>query len=103
LAGELRLAVFGREPGPLIDVRRPLELPPGGAVELSAFELIGRFYDLSYAYRFGPRAHDAVAAQLIGPDGELISEACHLLGAPAAGEGDVAIELSEDATGWTLA
>jgi len=103
LAGELRLAVFGREPGPLIDVRRPLELPPGGAVELSAFELIGRFYDLSYAYRFGPRAHDAVAAQLIGRGGQLISEACHLLGAPAAGEGDVAIELSEDAAGWTLA
>ncbi|HEV2531997.1 glycosyl hydrolase 2 galactose-binding domain-containing protein [Phenylobacterium sp.] len=103
LAAELRLAVFGAEPGPLIDVRRALELPAGGAVELSAFDLIGRFFDVSYAYRFGPRAHEAVAAQLIGPDGDIISEACHLLAPPIAGEGEVAIALSEAVEGWTLA
>jgi beta-mannosidase len=102
LAAELRLAVFGAGPGPLIDVRRAVEVPARGAIELSAFELIGRFFDISYAYRFGLRAHEAVAVQLIGSDGAVISEACHLLAAPAAGEGAVAAELAEDATGWRL-
>jgi beta-mannosidase len=102
LAGELRLAVFGAEPGPLIDVRRAIDVPVRGALELSAFELIGRFFDVAYAYRFGPRAHAAVAAQLIAPDGAVISEACHLLGPPVAGEGAVAAELGEDAEGWRL-
>lgn len=102
LSAELRLAVFGGEPGPLIDVRRPVELAARGSLQLCGFELIGRFYDLTYAYRFGPRAHEAVAAQLI-VGGEVISEAVYRLGAPAAGEGEVAAELTEDATGWALA
>jgi len=102
LSGELRLAVFGHEPGPLIDVRRPLSLAARGAETLSAFELIGRFFDLSDAYRFGPRAHEAVAAQLIGPDDAVLAEACHLLGRPRAGEGEVSAVLSEDGDGWSV-
>jgi beta-mannosidase len=102
LTAELRLAVFGREPGPLIDVRRPVEVAPRGSLELSGFELIGRFYDLTYAYRFGPRTHEAVAAQLI-VGGEVISEAIYRPGAPEAGEGEVGAELVEGADGWSLA
>lgn len=102
LAAELRLAVFGREPGPLIDVRRPVELGPRASLELSGFDLVGRFYDLTYAYRFGPRAHEAVVAQLV-VEGEVVSQAVHRLGAPEAGEGAVAAELMEDAGGWALA
>ncbi|THD80564.1 MAG: glycoside hydrolase family 2 protein [Phenylobacterium sp.] len=103
LLAELRLAVFGADPGPLIDVRRPLEIPARSGLELSGFELIGRFFDLSHAYRFGPRAHEAVCAQLIGPEGELLSEAVHLMAPPQAGGGAVAIELLEAAGGWSLA
>jgi beta-mannosidase len=102
LSAEVRLAVFGREPGPLIDVRRAIDLGPRESLELSGFELIGRFYDLTYAYRFGPRAHEAVAAQLIVA-GEVVSEAVHRLRPPEAGEGEVAAELVEEAGGWALA
>jgi beta-mannosidase len=102
LAAELRLVVLGAEPGALVDVRRAVDIPARGGLELSAFELIGRFFDVSYAYRFGPRAHEVVAVQLIGAGGEVISEACHLLGEPRAGEGGVAAELSQDAQGWRL-
>jgi beta-mannosidase len=102
LSAELRLAVFGAEPGPLIDVRRAVEIAPRASLELSAYELIGRFYDLTYAYRFGPRVHEAVAAQLVVGD-EVISEAVYRLGAPQAGEGEVAAELVEGAEGWSLA
>ncbi|MDE2486229.1 MAG: glycoside hydrolase family 2 protein [Alphaproteobacteria bacterium] len=101
-SGELRLAAHGREPGPIVDVRRMVELKPREAAELSGFELLGRFFDLSYAYRFGPRTHEAVTAQLIGAGGEVISEACHLLAPPRVGAGEVAAELAQDASGWTL-
>ena len=79
-----------------------MDLPAAGAQTLSTFELIGRFFDLNHAYRFGPRAHEAVVAQLIAPDGALVSEAVHLLGAPAAGEGEVRVDLAQDADGWSL-
>lgn len=103
LAAELRLAVFAEEAGALIDVRHAVEVPARGALELSAFELLGRFFDLSYAYRFGPRTHELVAAQLLALGGEVISEAHYLLGAPKAGAGEVAAELRQDAEGWSLA
>ena len=101
-AAELRLAVFGQEPGPILDVRRALELPGRSGRTISAFELMGRFFDLNHAYRFGPRSHDLVVAQLVAPDGAVISEACHLLGVPHAGEGEVAAALIEDEGGWAL-
>jgi hypothetical protein len=44
-----------------------------------------------------------VAAQLIAADGALLSEACHLLAPPVAGDGEAAIELRQDAEGWVLA
>ena len=103
LVAELRLAVFAEEAGALIDVRRAIEVPARGALELSGFELTGRFFDLSYAYRFGPRTHELVVAQLITLGGEAISEAHHLLAPPKAGAGEVAAELRQDARGWTLA
>lgn len=102
LSAELRLTVYGPAAGPLIDVRRPVEIGARDGLTLSAYELIGRFFDLTYAYRFGPRAHEAVAAQLLGADGAVISEACHLLGSPSAGDGQVAAELSEADDGWRL-
>jgi beta-mannosidase len=101
-AAELRLAAFGEGPGAVIDVRRAVKVPARGALELSGFELIGRFFDLSHAYRFGPRTHDLVVAQLIAPGGEVSSQADYLLGTPRAGDGEVAAELAEDAEGWTL-
>ncbi|MDB5418378.1 MAG: manB3 [Phenylobacterium sp.] len=103
LVAELRLAVFAKEAGALIDVRRAVEVPARGALELSGFELIGRFFDLSYAYRFGPRTHELVTAQLLAPGGETISEAHHLLAPPRAGTGEVAAELRQEAEGWSLA
>lgn len=101
--GEIRLAAFGREPGPLIDVRRAVELSPRAAQTLSGFELIGRFFDLNHAYRFGPRPHEAVVAELIDPDGRAISQAVHLLVPPEAGDGEVTLELQAAERGWTLA
>jgi beta-mannosidase len=95
LDAELRFAVFGEEPGAIVDVSRPVTLAARGAHTLSAFELMGRFFDLTYAYRFGPRAHAACVAQLTA-GGCPISEAVYVppdVGAPLGGA--VSAELAD--------
>ncbi|WP_418225233.1 glycosyl hydrolase 2 galactose-binding domain-containing protein [Burkholderia vietnamiensis] len=47
------------------------------AVRLGSAELLGRFFDWTYAYRFGPCEHDTVVASLRGDDGALLSQAFH--------------------------
>lgn len=37
-----------------------LEAPAHGALTASATQVLGRFFDLTYAFRFGPPGHDAV-------------------------------------------
>ncbi|WP_205853746.1 glycoside hydrolase family 2 protein [Phenylobacterium deserti] len=101
-SGELRLAAFGDEPGALIDVRREVMLAPRSATTLSGFELVGRFFDLNYAYRFGPRAHQMVLAELRHGE-ELESQALHVLpGTPRAGAGAVETRVEPDGQGWRL-
>ena len=46
---------------------------------LSADEILGGFYDVSYAYRFGPPHHDVVIATWYDDDRHLISESCHFI------------------------
>ena len=90
----MRLSVLAAEGPPSPDVRSAMVLEPRAAQELSAFALIGRFLDVSYAYRFGPRGHEAVRAQLI-VGGEAVSEAFHFAGPNAGlsgGEIDVRLE-----------
>jgi beta-mannosidase len=47
---------------------RVLAVPARGAIELGANELFDGFYDLSYAYRFGPPGIDVVHAQFGATD-----------------------------------
>lgn len=104
LAGELRLKVHGETPGALLETRTPIALAPRAAEERSAFELIGRFFDVSYAYRFGPRAHAAVSAELVGEDGGVVSRAVWLPPGVRGWEdpGPIAADVVEAADGWTL-
>ncbi len=39
--------------------------------------ILGRFSDPTGAYRFGPLAHDATAARLVGPSGTVLARALH--------------------------
>lgn len=46
---------------------------------LNVDEILGSFYDVSYAYRFGPPHHDVVIASLLDSDRTVISEAFHFV------------------------
>lgn len=45
----------------------------------SADEVLGSFYDVSYAYRFGPAHHDVVIATWLDSERNVISEAFHFI------------------------
>ncbi|WP_267357905.1 MULTISPECIES: glycoside hydrolase family 2 protein [unclassified Methylobacterium] len=47
---------------------------------LSSAELLGRFFDATDSYRFGPRVHDVAHARLTDADGCTIAEAFHFPG-----------------------
>ncbi len=67
----------------LREAERPIYVPPRGALRLDSAELLPGFFDITYAYRFGPCAHDVTVATLHdAADGDLISQACHF---PAGG------------------
>ncbi|OJA28073.1 beta-mannosidase [Burkholderia ubonensis] len=53
------------------------DIAPRDAVRLGSAELLGRFFDWTYAYRFGPCEHDAVVATLRSADGAILSQAFH--------------------------
>lgn len=72
----LRLTAWRDGAVPVLKAERPVTLPARGAATLAAAELSDRFFDTTYAYRFGPIPHDVVTAQLLSAerDAEPIDE-----------------------------
>ncbi|SFD41460.1 beta-mannosidase [Bosea sp. CRIB-10] len=62
----------------VVQAKREVALAPRSATTLSAFELIGLFFDIAYAYRFGPPGHDVTSAVLRDTaSGVVLAEAFH--------------------------
>jgi len=84
---------------------RDLVLQPRSVQRVSSNALIGAFFDIAYAYRFGPRAHDATHVVLRDTDtGAVLSEAFHFPD-PSIGERrDIALHaaVEKDDDGWSL-
>ncbi|MBW0447382.1 glycosyl hydrolase 2 galactose-binding domain-containing protein [Paraburkholderia phenoliruptrix] len=58
---------------------RAVQLAPRSAQRIAASTCLDQFFDFTYAYRFGPRAHDVSIATLRDAEsGQIISEAFHL-------------------------
>lgn len=82
-----------------------MRLPAREARALAATDLLGAFFDVTYAYRFGPPSHDVVHARLAGEDGGVIDETFLFpLGRVAAlGEPGLSARLVETPNGPALA
>ncbi len=80
----LELAAWQHGAVPVANASLPLTVPGRGARTLPALEMLDHFMDLTYAYRFGAPACDAVAVTLRGERGEPVAQAFHFpAGMPA--------------------
>lgn len=90
---------------PVLRAARRIELPARGALRLSSFELIGAFFDITHAYRFGPLGHDATVVSIRRPDGaQAQAEAFHYPPGAASAHGVAKLEVKrvETPNGWSL-
>jgi beta-mannosidase len=90
---------------PVLKAKRNIDLAARANDTISAYDLIGSFFDISYAYRFQAPQHDATIVRLIDrATGETLSEAFHfplgLARAPEPAEITTAVEMDRD--GWLL-
>ncbi len=84
---------------------REVELPPRSTRTMNSAELIGSFFDITYAYRFGPAPLNATVATLDhAATGARLSEAIHFPLGRAALSTDpgLSAELISDKAGWAL-
>jgi beta-mannosidase len=74
LEARLRVTLYRNLELPVEQIEVPIALAARAAVSHGVEELLGRFVDVSYAYRFGPPGHDVVVAAL-ERDGDTLSQA----------------------------
>ena len=67
----------------LMRAETPQTLPPRAGSTHPIAALFDEFADLSYAYRFGPRGHDTVAATLRDAQGRLLAQTVRWFDLPA--------------------
>jgi beta-mannosidase len=100
----VELAAYGRGAA-LVHGATSMALPARDAIRLTGTAVIGHFFDFTYAYRFGPRAHDVTVATLTDAvSGEMLGEAFHLpdRSLSAQAEADVRVALQHDGENWWL-
>jgi len=87
------------------EASRDLDVAARGACSVSAADCLGRFFDFTHAYRFGPRPHDVTIATLRErASGAILAEAFHLPEKRALERHDLGItaKLEETSAGWQL-
>jgi len=65
LAGKLTVALLREDGAPAESAELELAVPPHGHHVVGVEALLGRFADVTYAYRFGPSQHAGVRARLV--------------------------------------
>jgi beta-mannosidase len=77
LQGTLELTLLRDGHVTVASATTPCEVAPRSVVTFGSDAMLGAFYDVAYAYRFGPPKHDVTIATLRGSDGSLLAEAFH--------------------------
>jgi beta-mannosidase len=70
LRGRLKLRVFSPQGACLLEAEDGIEVAARSTLGIEATQLVGRFFDLTYAYRFGPLAHQLVSVELLTEAGQ---------------------------------
>lgn len=75
--GSLELAAY-KDGAVLVNkISQPVHVPGRESLEIAALQASETFADLSYAFRFGPAAHDVIVARLLAVDGTERANAWH--------------------------
>ena len=101
----LRLACVKDGAHPLRQAERKITLPSRGTIALESAALLPEFFDITYAYRFGPRTHDITVATLHdAEDNVLLAEAVHFPGGPNLPRRDPGIDVNLERVGdvWQM-
>jgi beta-mannosidase len=77
--GSLELALFKYPNINIASRETQIEISGRSAASFESDELLGTFYDVTYAYRFGPPNHDLAIATLYGSDREILSESFYFV------------------------
>jgi beta-mannosidase len=78
IAARLELARLHEGATKVARVSKDVTLAARSTARIQASHLLGQFFDFTYAYRFGPRAHDATVITLRNKaGGGVLSEAFH--------------------------
>ena len=82
---------------PIARKEAPCEIPPRSAIALRSEDVLGQFFDVNYAYRFGPPKHDVVIATLYDEARAVLSEAFYFPcpGTPTPTDAEVNIHVTE--------
>ncbi|HTW72715.1 MAG TPA: glycoside hydrolase family 2 protein [Acetobacteraceae bacterium] len=93
LHAKLRLACLKDSARPVRQAEQEITLPSRETMRLETAALLPEFFDIAYAYRFGPRTHDVTVATLRdAEDNVLIAEAVHFPGGPNLPPRDLGID-----------
>jgi beta-mannosidase len=97
LEAVVRVALFRNGAACIASGSAAVTVPGRGASFVVADALLERFYDVAYAYRFGPPGHDLVVATLHDASGARIADAFHFpLGIPSARRDDVGLTVDAE-------
>ena len=74
LRGRVEVDVLRQGRQPVATARAEVDVPARGVERFGVQALLGRFFDLTRAYRFGPPGHDVVVVRLYDETGELLAD-----------------------------
>jgi beta-mannosidase len=90
-SGSIELALYRGGEVEVIKASRAVSVPAHGAIEIPATDFLEGFYDLSFAYRFGPPTADLVHAVLHDGERVVVDAFSFPIGLPSQRELDVGL------------
>jgi beta-mannosidase len=101
----LRISCLRDGTTPVREAERSIFIEPRGYWTSTSAALLDGFFDITYAYRFGPPSHDVTVATLHDTEtDDLLADACHFPDIAAMQPHDLGLEVALEHAegGWSL-